>query len=268
MLLSFLIFSVLAAIVGGVPSAKYIQHEKRSSLPHGWHKHERLPGSYRLPMRIALVQSNLHKGYNHLLDVSHPESPNYGKHWSAHQVAEAFAPKQETVDSVLEWLKSSDISEDRITKSQSLGWLHFNATAREAENLLKTRYHIHRHTSGKPHIACESYRLPEHVRPHVDFITPTVHFDTKVAQVIDADAQPTTGAKAAVGVPVKVKAGLQVTEPTNGFLPKKGAEIDVESIIDELGDCSVHITPNCLRALYRFPPGFTANPQNSLGVVA
>ena len=217
-------------------------------------------------MRIALAQSNLHKGYDHLMDVSHPKSPNYGKHWSAHEVAEAFAPKQESVDSVLEWLKSSDISGDRIRQSQSLGWLHFNATVREAEALLRTKYHVHRHHTGKPHVACESYHVPQHLRSHIDFITPTVHFDTKVAQVVEEGQE--SSATSAAGVPVRVKAGAQITEPTNGFLPKEGAEIDIESIIDELENCDTHITPDCLRALYRFPPGFTSNPQNSFGVVA
>lgn len=30
---------------------------------------------------------------------------------------------------------------------------------------------------------------------------------------------------------------------------------------------SLQITPNCLRALYKFPPGITANPKNSYGIV-
>lgn len=38
-------------------------------------------------------------------------------------------------------------------------------------------------------------------------------------------------------------------------------------IIKELSNCDKQITPNCLRALYKFPPGFTANPKNSYGIV-
>lgn len=218
-------------------------------------------------MRVALTQSNLDKGYDHLLDVSHPESTNYGKHWDAQQVAETFAPTQESVDLVTEWLESSGIPGNRISRSQSLGWLHFDATVGEAEMLLKTQYHLHQHKTGKPHVACESYHIPEHLKPHIDFITPTVHFDTQVAQAnpaLEKRAEPSS--TAAVGVPVQSKAALQITEPGNGFLPKKGAVIDIENLVDELEDCNTHITPNCLRALYRFPPGFTANPKNSFGI--
>lgn len=46
-----------------------------------------------LPMRIALAQSNLDKGEEWLMDVSHPTSEKYGKHWTAEDVANAFAPR-------------------------------------------------------------------------------------------------------------------------------------------------------------------------------
>lgn len=46
-----------------------------------------------LPMRIALTQSNLDKGEEWLMDVSHPTSEKYGKHWTAEDIANAFAPR-------------------------------------------------------------------------------------------------------------------------------------------------------------------------------
>ncbi|KAL9127909.1 MAG: hypothetical protein Q9217_003295 [Psora testacea] len=265
MLLSLLTLASLAASIVGLPSSTYVQHETRHVLPRGWQKADRMPAYEVLPIRIALTQGNLDKGYDHLMDVSHPDSPNFGKHWTAKQVAETFAPTQESVDAVMEWLRNSGISAERISRSQSLGWLQFDATVLEAENLLKTKYHLHRHETGKPHIGCDSYHIPEHLRPHVDFITPTVHFDTKIAQANEKRA--TASATAAAGIPVQSKAALEITDPYNGFNPKKGADIDIEALLDELEDCNTHITPNCLRALYRFPPGFTANPKNSYGIV-
>lgn len=64
-------------------------------------------GLWDSPMRIALAQSNLDKADEYLMDVSHPESPNFGKHWTAKQVAEMFAPSQESYDAVTFWLRSS-----------------------------------------------------------------------------------------------------------------------------------------------------------------
>lgn len=91
-----------------------------------------------------------------------------------------FAPSQESYDAVTVWLRSSGIAPERISKSQSMGWMTFEATVDEAENLLKTEYHLHMHESGKPHVATDDYYIPEYIQPHIDFITPTVHFDTKL----------------------------------------------------------------------------------------
>ncbi|KAL9100149.1 MAG: hypothetical protein Q9163_004450 [Psora crenata] len=269
MLLSLFTLAALATTsVWSLPSSRYVQHEKRHVLPQGWRRTHRMPPYEVLPIRIALTQGNLEKGYDYLMDVSHPDSPNYGQHWTAKQVAETFAPAPESVDAVMEWLQKFGISADRISRSQSLGWLQFNATVTEAESLLKTTYHVHRHHTGKPHIACDSYHIPEHLRPHIDIITPTVHFDTKVEQVQEKRTLPSTTASrtAAVGIPVHTNAALEITNPFNGFKPKKGPNVDIEGLLDELRECNTHITPICLRALYRFPSGFTANPKNSYGI--
>lgn len=37
-------------------------------------------------MRVALTQSNMDEGYGWLEEVSHPNSPKYGQHWTAKEV--------------------------------------------------------------------------------------------------------------------------------------------------------------------------------------
>ena len=282
---SLLTLGALVASVFAAPSAPHVRHEKRNFLPPGWQKHDRMPGHQVLPMRIALSQSNLEKADDFLMDVSHPDSPNFGKHWTAKQVAETFAPSQESVDAVTAWLENSGVAPERIGKSQSMGWLTFDATVVEAENLLKTKFYMHKHSqTGKPHVGCSEYSVPDYVQPHVDFITPTVHFDTKIPQanilpkrqfdetkLQERAPQPipqAASSTAAAGVPVRSKAAVNVIHsPTNGFLPKQGPQIDIQSIITELQNCNQFIVPDCLRALYRFPPNFAANPKNSYGYV-
>lgn len=68
-------------------------HEKKSELPNGWVKREQLDRRAILPMKVALTQSNLDKGWEWLKEVSHPESEKYGEHWSAEDIAKAFAPR-------------------------------------------------------------------------------------------------------------------------------------------------------------------------------
>ena len=272
---TLLTLGALVASVIAAPSTTHVLHEKRDALPFGWERHEKLPSHEVLPMRIGLTQSNLDKAEEFLMEVSHPSSPKYGQHWSSKQVAETFAPSRESFDAVLVWLKSSGISPERISRSQSMGWLTFDATVAEAENLLKTQFFMHKHTTGKPHVGCDDYSIPEFVQPHIDFITPTVHFDTKIPQArhrekrdipLEKRAPPTV---AAASVPVVSKAAVhKITDPNGGYLPKKGADVDIQSIITELENCDEFIVPDCLRALYRFAPNFVATPGNSFGYVS
>lgn len=227
---SFLTVTALVAGAFALPSVNHLVHEKRERLPPGWQYHEKLQSSEVLPMSIALTQSNLDKADDFLMEVSHPESPNFGKHWTHEEIANKFAPSSETVDTVKAWVVSSGIAPERISRSQSLGWLKFDATVAEAETLLRTEYHLYKHETGKPHVACSSYHIPEHVAPHVDFITPTVHFDTKIPQAAVKDVEkraPST--TAAAGHPVETAAALGIGAPTSGSLPKKGALINIKS---------------------------------------
>ena len=84
--------ALVAAAVAS-PTDHYAVHERRNAAPVGWASRGHVKRDAVLPMRIALSQRNLDKGYDHLMDVAHPESANYGKHWTAKQIAEAFAPR-------------------------------------------------------------------------------------------------------------------------------------------------------------------------------
>jgi len=67
-----------------------------------------------------------------------------------------FRPLKDTVDSVLSWLAASSISEERITHFENKGWLAFNATAKEAEELFLAEFHEYEHsTTGNMAAACD-----------------------------------------------------------------------------------------------------------------
>ena len=267
MIASLIALVPLVAGAFAVPPLTYVPHERRSVIPPGWTRTQQVASHEVLPVRIALTQNNLHKLEEYLLEVSHPESDSFGKHWDAKQVTDSFAPSQDTVDAVKEWLTSSGVAADRLSQSESLGWLNFKATVGEAEDLFKTKFFLHEHATGKKQVACDEYHIPKHLVPHIDFVTPTVHFDTKVPQgVAKRDVATTT---AAVGKVVQTKAAVNVLKaPNNGYLPKQGSVFpSLQGLIDELKKCNQFIVPDCLRALYLFPPGLTANPKNSFGIV-
>lgn len=88
-------------------------------------------------------------------DRSDPHHENYGKHLSLDEVHDLFAPHEESVGSVREWLESAGISSDRISQSANKQWLQFDADAEEAEKLLQAEYYVYSHSgSGRSHVAC------------------------------------------------------------------------------------------------------------------
>lgn len=87
---------------------------------------------------------------------SHPDSENYGKHWTAQEVHDMFAPEEETVDNIKSWLTDFGIHGARIVHSENKGWIAVDVTVEEAEALLLTEFHEHEHQySSKVRVGCD-----------------------------------------------------------------------------------------------------------------
>lgn len=116
---SFISVSVVLSTTAAIVPSTHGVHEKRDVHSSRWTKLGRVRPEAILPVRIALSQNNLDKGHDYLMDVSHPHSPNYGKHWTADQVIEAFKPNDADVESVRDWLVGSGIPVETITHSDN-----------------------------------------------------------------------------------------------------------------------------------------------------
>ncbi|EIW80511.1 subtilisin-like protein [Coniophora puteana RWD-64-598 SS2] len=236
----------------------HVVHERRRSVPAGWTRTRRHASDAVLPLRFALAQQNIGSIDEYLLDVAHPESPNYGKHWTAGDVARKFAASEESIVTVLDWLEQGGIERGRARVSTTRGWVHVDATVEEAERLVNAEYHVYTHDTGKEHIACEAYHLPEHVTSHVDFVLPSVHFDAKLSRRSDtSESQPplSTADQPAHNI------GL----PGVGISPKSGGK--VTETVSEVEQCDEYITPICLRTLYGLDYTPVATDKNSYGIV-
>lgn len=108
----------LAAPARGAKS--HTLHEKRNGVPEEWIKRSRAHAANVLPVRIGLKQRNLEHAESYMEDVSNPFSLNFGKHWTAERVANTFAPSKETTDNVIDWLRASGISHERVTYSTGM----------------------------------------------------------------------------------------------------------------------------------------------------
>ena len=159
----------LAASVSSLPSHSHVLHEKRA-IPLPPLKGRVAPDAI-LPIRIALKQSNLHLGYDKLMEVSHPKSDKYGQHMTAEEVHDMFAPSNETLSTVKDWLINSGISESDIIPYTNKGWLALDVPAKDAERLFSPQY-FETEASGGYRVGCDEYYLPSHVSKHIDFVKP------------------------------------------------------------------------------------------------
>ena len=253
-----LTFSSFAAAAFAVPS-DHVVHEKRDdSASSRWVRRERVRPHAILPVRIGLKQNeaNLDRAHDYLMDISHPSSINYGKHWTPEEVIDAFKPTDETVESVRQWLIDSGVDSKIITHSDNKGWLAFHAPVEQVESLLHTTYHEYedRRTGGVMP-SCDQYHVPASIQQHIDYISPGIKL------MAPSDNAVHEGSKM-----------LQRREGTHGnsksklrwrpdWAPHHGPPSQ------DLSNCDREITPACIDALYQIPPASRhTDPSNSMGI--
>ncbi|KGO73973.1 Peptidase S8/S53, subtilisin/kexin/sedolisin [Penicillium italicum] len=246
---SFTLFCALAASAMGVPRAQNYQlHERRDFVPKSWIEGKKLDGNVLLPVRIGLTQSNLDYGQELLMDLSNPYSSRYGQHLSTDEVYDLFAPTEKSVNDVRSWLESAGIAKDRITQSINKQWIQFDADAEELESLLHAKYYVYSHAeTGRSHVACREYYLPNSVREHVDYITPGISLREVTGVRRSADKQK----RSLGGI-------LPILEPI--LQP-------IENLLSEvLPLCSQAITPQYIQQMYNISEGHSVTKGNELGI--
>ncbi|KIJ66022.1 hypothetical protein HYDPIDRAFT_174767 [Hydnomerulius pinastri MD-312] len=249
-LLSVVVLALGLAVLAEPTLSPYQLHERRSLVPAGWSYDSKHSSDAVLPLRFALTQSNIDDIGKYLTEVSHPKSPSYGSHWTAGEIIRKFSPSDETIDAVRAWLEENGFDKSRIKVTPNRGWIEVKATVAEAEQLLQTEYHVYGHETGQKHVVCDAYHLPEHIKPHIDFVTPTVHFDAKIFK---RSGSGDDGTARSIG------------QPGYGSHPKTTGQIT--TLLNQLETCDEQITPICLRALYGLVYEPLAADKNSYGIV-
>jgi tripeptidyl-peptidase-1 len=98
--------------------------------------------------------------------------------------------------------------------------------------------------------------VPEHLAPHIDYITPGIKLTPVVKRTINNKRSVhTKRASRAAKTPfhVKVDESSELTA-VDAALPAS------------LVNCSTQMTPTCIKALYSIPDATLATPGNSLGL--
>ena len=253
-----ILFSLCAFVISAAAAPKpasYTLHEERTTKPLHWEKRSRTDANALLPVRIGLTQSNLDKGPILLDEVSTPDHPMYGQHYTAEQIHDLFAPNDESVTIVKDWLHGSGIEPARISQSANKQWLQLDATVAEIENLIQTEYYHYEHVqTGKSNIGCDAYHLPDHVTKHVDYVTPGLKLLTP-SRPRDGIAKRTFG--------ITEGSGIQPEPPLTTPLP-----MPLKSLLGKaLGFiCPQAIIPACITTMYNITEPTKAAPNNQLGI--
>ncbi|KAI1389168.1 putative alkaline serine protease AorO [Hypoxylon trugodes] len=249
----------------------HIQHEKRTEIQaRSWTKMARAVPDAKIPVRIGLKQRNLQSGHDLLMEISNPDSKNYGKHLSAEEIIKFFEPLEDSFKAIKDWLVEAGIPSKNISQSINKQWVQFDAPVKHVEDLLMTDYHVWEHVDiGVKNIACDEYHVPKHIKEHIDYITPGIKL------MGYGDTQ---------GPPMKRRRDAKI-----GTLPRFGEKIsesDVANLMSERsrglsrakpsdvasgnytlpGGCDQYTTPDCIRALYNIPKGTKKHPDNKMGI--
>ncbi|KAK4450906.1 peptidase S8/S53 domain-containing protein, partial [Podospora aff. communis PSN243] len=216
---------------------------RRASLQNGqWSRGPRADPETIVPVHILFAENGVAEASTELLALSDPESPSFGKYWSPQSVTDAFSLAESDIAIILEWVKqSTGLPPSALLLPPCKCRLDFNTTVGQLETLLETKYFVYTHgASGKTSLVCDNYRLPDHLLPLIDFITPSV-FPFREPH------------------PVEPLTNLDSTEVQLPSLSKRQQALD----------CSQFTTPQCLREWYRIPSrgaNYTLHPNNTFGV--
>ena len=148
-----LAFGVLAvsALHSASDDTTSILHERRR-FSSNHQRLSRVADDSVTTFKIALKQSGLDEGYAHIIDVSDPQSANYGKLWTPQQVASTFRPAPGAAETVSTWLTASGIG-DVVERK---GWLSFETSVSKAESLFNSTYYEHEDLqSGALRMGCD-----------------------------------------------------------------------------------------------------------------
>lgn len=75
----FLLATAAAAgLASAMPSSSFAVHERREGKPIAWTKEGTANKNMPIPVRIGLKQRNLDNLMDYVMDISDPDSPNFG----------------------------------------------------------------------------------------------------------------------------------------------------------------------------------------------
>ncbi|KAJ4153563.1 hypothetical protein LMH87_010046 [Akanthomyces muscarius] len=162
--------------------------EKLTAPATGWVANGDAPAEAVLNMHIGLKQRDIKGLEEKLLDISDPNSSNYGKWLSKEGIEQYTTPSALTTNLVKLWLTAHGITGDAIQQS-SPDWISFEVPVIKAESLLKTKYSLFHGQGDQVTARALEYSVPQLLHDHIDTIQPTTAFHSDFGPKEGAVAQ-------------------------------------------------------------------------------
>lgn len=234
MKLSFL--SLLAGMAVAEGLGGYQIFEQLSEAPHPWtlKTNDQVDAGQKLKLRIHLKNQNMDSFHQKVYDVSTPDNPDYGRHLGRVELRDMLAPSQHSYDMVQEWLEENGLSAKATIEND---FVIIDGTIGDAAKLLRAEYQLFENkANGKVAARTLAYSLPAALHGHIDMIAPTIKFGS------------TSAMRSTIHKNYPVPPAVQSSPG------------DVHDGLDVVA-CNSSITPDCLKALYKFKH-FRASRRN------
>eukprot|EP01132_Coremiostelium_polycephalum_P003186 gene3186-3990_t len=135
-----------------------------------WTKLNRSFGDEVINFRVALKNKNLDILEATFLDVSNPQSPNYGKYWTIDQIQDLVAPDFEISNRVVQFLEQNGC----FNVENHRDMIKASAKSSDVERIFKVQMFNYKHNHKKNQQIIRSdkyYTIPSEIRQHIDLVT-------------------------------------------------------------------------------------------------
>ncbi|KAF7587483.1 polynucleotide 3'-phosphatase [Aspergillus hancockii] len=211
-------FAVLALLSS---SANAEVFEKLAAVPKGWRYSSTPKGDTPIDLKIALAQHDVASFEKAVLEMSDPDHPSYGQHFTTHdEMKRMLLPTDTTLNAVQEWLKSAGITDVK----QDADWINIHTTVEQANSLLHAQFKYYvSDVKNVRRLRTLEYAIPDSVSPHVNTIQPTTRFGKITKNGAILQSKPSRIDEKALSASIRAK---------------------------NSSHCDTVITPTCLKELY------------------
>jgi tripeptidyl-peptidase I len=184
---SIIVFLALA-IAAASASRVFLETPHAMDMPHPWTVSTLRPSenALRLSQReiiVAIKQQNTDVLERLFWEVSDPKSPKFRQYLTIDEITEIIAPKDESVEKTMQWVRESGGHDLRLTRNRD--YLKARISLFDLEPMLNVTFLRYAHPERRVLATLDAYSVPAEMAEHVTMISyvtglPDIHLPKKV----------------------------------------------------------------------------------------